>query len=44
MQKDPEAAEGFFLKALEIDSEYASASTNLTRLRQQRAQQTPENH
>ena len=44
MQKDPKAAERFFLKALEIDSDYTSARANLTRLQQQRIHQTRENH
>ena len=35
MHKDPEAAEDFFLKALEIDPGFASARANLARLRQQ---------
>jgi protein O-mannosyl-transferase len=35
MHNDPEAAEGFFLKALEIDPGSASARANLARLRRQ---------
>lgn len=35
MHKDPEAAEDFFLKALEIDPDFASARANLARLRRQ---------
>ena len=35
MHNDPGAAEGFFLKALEIDPGYASARANLARLQQQ---------
>ncbi len=35
MQKNSEAAEDFFLKALAVDPDYTSARTNLTRLRQQ---------
>ena len=44
MHNDPDAAEGFFLKALEIAPGSASARANLARLRQQRAQLTREPH
>jgi tetratricopeptide (TPR) repeat protein len=42
MQKNPGEAEAFFLKALEIDPDYASARSNLARLQQQREQLTRE--
>lgn len=44
MRNDPETAEGFFLKALEIEPDNASARDNLARLRRQRAQLTREPH
>jgi tetratricopeptide (TPR) repeat protein len=42
MQKNLGEAEAFFLKALEIDPDYASARSNLARLQQQRVQLTRE--